>query len=228
MDDSREVPSYTVWEAAHYLLVPRATLRSWALGQRYRTARGWGMFRPLLRIASRRPDLLSFTNLVEAHVLDALRRDHKIPMQKVRKALDYLERELPTAHPLADHRFQTAGVHLFVQRYASLVSLSENGQMAIREALEHHLRRVEWDRKGLPIQLYPYTRKRGFEEPRHIVIDPAMSFGRPSLAGTGIATTIIVERYKAGESVDDLVQDYDVPRPQIEEAIRCEIELASA
>jgi len=60
-----------------------------------------------------------------------------------------------------------------------------------------------------------------------IVIDPTISFGRPSIMGTGIATAIVAERYKAGESVDELAEDYGCERNNIEEAVRCELALAA-
>ena len=92
--------------------------------------------------------------------------------------------------------------------------------------LAAHLRRVERDASGLAVRLYPFTRKRQPDEPRIIVIDPSVSFGRPTIAGTGIATTIVAERYKAGESIDELAKDYGCERSHVEEAVRCE--LASA
>jgi uncharacterized protein (DUF433 family) len=45
--------------------------------------------------------------------------------------------------------------------------------------------------------------------------------------GTSIPTSIIAERYKAGDSLQDLAEDYDCDLSQIEEAIRCEIPLAA-
>ena len=54
--------------------------------------------------------LLSFVNLVEVHVLDALRREHDIPLQKTRGVLRLLARLFPgEAHPLADRDLLTAG-----------------------------------------------------------------------------------------------------------------------
>jgi uncharacterized protein (DUF433 family) len=55
-----------------------------------------------------------------------------------------------------------------------------------------------------------------------------VSFGRPVLAGTGIPTAVIAERYKAGESMDDLADDYGRRRLEIEEAIRCELSVEAA
>jgi uncharacterized protein (DUF433 family) len=77
-------------------------------------------------------------------------------------------------------------------------------------------------------RLYPFTRKRTPDEPKAIVIDPRISFGRPVLAGSGIPTAVIAERYKAGESVDELADDYGRKRLEIEEAIRCELDERAA
>ena len=101
--------------------------------------------------------------------------------------------------------------------------------MAIQEVLQAHLHRIDRDFRGIPVRLYPFTRKRDLqEEPRTVVIDPHVSFGRPVLAGTGIPTAVIAERYKAGESMDDLAEDYGRRRLEIEEAIRCELSVEAA
>ncbi len=39
----------------------------------------------------------------------------------------------------------------------------------------------------------------------------------------GIPTAIIAERYKAGEAIGALADDYGRPTLEIEEAIRCEL-----
>ena len=91
-----------------------------------------------------------------------------------------------------------------------------------------YLRRIERDPHGIPIRLYPFTRDPEADEPRAVVIDPRISFGRPVLAGTGIATVIVAERFNAGESMEDLAVDYGRGRSDIEEAIRCELALPRA
>jgi uncharacterized protein (DUF433 family) len=226
--DLRELPAYGIGEAAHYLQMPASTLRSWCVGLRYPRHTGRRPFRPLIVPADRVRPALSFLNLVEAHVLDAIRRKHGFHLSKVRRALDYLASILPSTHPLADHKFETDGLNLFIEKYGRLINISEAGQLAVRELLEAHLRRIERDPKGFPVRLYPFTRKHDLEEPRAVVIDPLVSFGRPVLVGTGIVTAVIAERYKAGESVDDLAEDYGRDRSDVEEAIRCELRLQAA
>lgn len=129
---------------------------------------------------------------------------------------------------MADHHFETDGLDLFIQRAGLLINLSQSGQLAIRDVLRAYLRRIERDPAGVPIRLYPFTRKRQLEEPRAVVIDPFVSFGRPVLAGTGITTAVVAERFKAGEAVEDLAQDYGRAVLEIQEGIRCELALEAA
>jgi uncharacterized protein (DUF433 family) len=226
--DPRVLPAYGIGDAAHYLLVPIATLRSWVVGRPYPTKRGAKYFEPVVIAPKSHPVFLSFVNLVEVHVLDAIRRKHRIPLDKVRLAMDYLRREFHSKHPLADHRFETDGMDLFIQRYGSLINITRSGQLAMRQVLQAHLRRIERDPAGRAVRLYPFTRKRSDDEPKVIVIDPAISFGKPVMAGSGIPTAIVAERYKAGETIEELAKDYEQSRLNIEEAIRCELQLEAA
>jgi uncharacterized protein (DUF433 family) len=223
-EDIRELPAYGIAEAAHYLLVPRATLRSWVAGMSYRS----GFFKPVIEPAAKSPVTLSFINLIEAHVLAAIRRKHRADMRAVRRATDFLKKEFGSPHPLADHKFETNGVDLFVEQFGQLLSVSQGGQLAVRELLKAHLRRIDRDDKGFPLRLYPFTRVDETEQPKNIVIDPFISFGKAVITGTGVSTDIVAERFKAGESADELANDYGCRREKIEEAIRCELSLAEA
>lgn len=227
-EDPREIAAYTVAEAAHYLLIPPATLRSWVAGRYYPVRRGRKFFNPVIDVPRRGELHLSFVNLVEAHVLDAIRRQHEVPLHKVRTAIQYLRRHFKSEHPLADQRIETDGRDLFVQKLGALINISKDGQLAMRELLDNHLRRIEWDASGFAARLYPFTRKRENHEPKVVMIDPRISFGRPVLVGTGIPTAIIAERYKAGESIEQLADDYKRKPLEIQEAIRCELTLQAA
>ena len=98
----------------------------------------------------------------------------------------------------------------------------------MRELLKARLRRIDRDDKGFPLRLYPFTRADETEQPKNIVIDPFISFGKAVITGTGVSTDIVAERFKAGESADELAKDYGCEREKIEEAIRCELSLAEA
>ncbi len=151
-----------------------------------------------------------------------------MPLPAVRKALQYVTRQFPSRHPLADQKFETDGLCLFVEKFGQLINASSEGQLAMKNVLEAHLHRVDWDPSGAPLRLYLFTRTAASDEPKTVVIDPLVSFGRPVLVGTSIPTSAVAERYKAGETMESLSNDYDCPRLQIEEAIRCEFELPAA
>lgn len=221
--DPRNIPTYSISDAARYLRIPAGTIRSWTVGRKYPTANGSSFFRPLIPIPVLKPRLLSFTNLVEVHVLRAIRNHHKIDLGKVRDALDFIDEQFQAPHPLARERFLTDGVGLFIERYGSLIHASKSMQTELKDALNNHLERIEPDDTGLAIKLYPFTRSREQDNPRIVVIDPRIAFGRLVIAETGIATRVLAERYQAGDSIDELAYDYDCDRLKIEEAIRCEL-----
>lgn len=224
--DPREVPAYGLAEAAYYLGIPVATLRSWVLGRDYPVADGTKHFAPIIEIADHKLKRLSFINLIEAHVLTALRREHAIHLPKVRKAVTYLRNQLQSRHPLADQQFETDGLNLFIKKYGQLINITQEGQLAMRSVLQSFLKRIKRDAQGMPAKLYLFTRRGEIGEPLAVVVDPTVSFGRPVLEGTGIPTAILAERFKAGDSPEVLADDYGRPKQEIEEAIRYELKAA--
>src|SRR5712664_1679147 len=89
-------PAYPFVEAAHYLNIPLSTLRAWCLGQGDRTGGKTPAFKPVIRLDANDRRSLSFLNLVEAHVLAAIRRQHHVPLPKVRQALSFVSRKMNT------------------------------------------------------------------------------------------------------------------------------------
>ena len=226
----RRTPAYPFAEAAHYLNLPPSTLRAWCLGQPYRDRQGKNrLFKRLIVLDGQRADGLSFLNLVEAHVLAAIRRAHGVSLPKVRRALDYVSSQLKIQRPLADARFQTNGVDLFVEQLGTLLNVSQDGQLEMDELLRAHLDRVEWDAAGVPIKLFPFTRYgSSADAPAPIEIDPRVAFGRPVLKGRGVPTAILADRFKAGDTLTALADDYEASTQEIEEAIRCELNRKAA
>lgn len=219
--DLREAPSYSIAEAARYLGISASTLRAWMLGQEG--------FRAVIDIADPKTRTMSFVNLVEAYVLAGIRRKHGVSLPKTRAAIEYVREQLAVERPLADEQFETNGVDLFVQRLGSLLNVSQNGQQAMAEVMRQYLRRIDRDPSGVPIKLYPLTRSCGQEgQPKLVVIDPRLSFGRPVLSGSGVPTAVLAERFKAGESIESLATDYELKPDAVLEAIRCELSARQA
>lgn len=218
--DARNTATYGLAQAARYLGLSATTLRQWVMGRPYPVKAGAEFSSPLIKLPDPGRPALSFTNLVEAYVLASLRRKHRIRMRKIRLALSYLEEELGSEHPLATERLESAGGSLFIRKYGQLIDLPESGQTAIEEVWRPYLQRIEHDASGLAERFYPVRRLADASAPRVVVIDPEISFGRPTIAGRGVSVAILVDRFSAGESMADLAEDYELTQQQVEEAIR--------
>ena len=88
-NDVRDLPAYSVAEAARYLKVAPATLRSWVAGRPYPKGGGVAHSPPLIHLPRHQPPALTFWNLIEAHVLRSLRTEHGVSMDALRKAIAY-------------------------------------------------------------------------------------------------------------------------------------------
>ncbi|HEV2698280.1 MAG TPA: DUF433 domain-containing protein, partial [Terriglobales bacterium] len=80
---------------------------------------------------------------------------------------------------------------------------------------------IERDPRGV-FKLFPFVMEPRPNEPKMILINPAVGFGKPVIAGTGVSTAVVVSRFNARESIGDLASEYGVTPKQIEEAIRWE------
>lgn len=212
--DPREIPAYPVFEASRYLGIPETKLRSW-IGRK-------AGFEPVIELPPDSDGSLSFFNLVEAFVIAGLRTKHGLSLQQVRRDVEFLRSLAPASrHPLAELDLATFARQVYVDRPADVLNISRPGQLGIPDVLRPVLERVEKDLRGVA-RIYPFTRPNPERSPRLIVIDPEVSFGRPSIVGTGIPTSVIRDRWKAGDSIPSLAEDYDRPVEEIEEALRYE------
>jgi uncharacterized protein (DUF433 family) len=210
--DIREFPRYSIVEAAFYVRIPTTTLHAWARGQDYITAKGvHRTFQPLIRLADRRHGLLSFYNLVEAHILRST-TERGVPFKNVRKALDYLSQAFPTEHPLIVHEFETSGKDLFIRHLGATINATAYGQGAMRQVLEEHLKLVPRDVYGLPTRVFPINSRR-------LAIDPMFSSGKPIIRDRGITASVIWGRRKSGEPLAEIASDYGMSEIEVEEAI---------
>ena len=190
MDDPRHIPLYSIPECARYLGLPVSTVRRWVAAPGSEAS---DELKPLVQPAGSDPTALSFTNLVELHVLASLRDDRKT----LAKELASVGASSQKGGKLLAHRkFSGAG---------------------------YCLKRVEHDDDGMPTRFYPFTRGYGREAPKLVVIDPSVAFGRPVIAGSGVRTGVVARRIKGGELISDVADDYLLEPSQIAEAVRYEL-----
>ena len=105
-------------------------------------------------------------------------------------------------------------------------------ELRLRQLVDLRGRPQSVERPGVPLQAGEHDRRLRCRNPDTRSTASATGPGiagqwAPVIAGTGLATRIIAERCKLGESISDLAQDYERPSTEIEEAIRCELEAAA-
>jgi len=194
--DPRDIPIYSISDAAKYLRIPVGTIRSWTVS--VSNGSNFSKPQPLILTQDIKPKLLSFTNLVEIHVLRAIRKHHQMQRDKVRIALDYIEEKFQVLHPLASEKFSINGVDLFIERYASLFNVSEDWRRDLKSSFNTHFQRIEFDKNGFAMKLFPFTASQEENNPRIVVIDPRIAFGRLVIAETGIPTIVLARTAPGG------------------------------
>lgn len=219
-DERLELPLYGLSEAALYLRVPIKTLEYWAFGRK--------PVLPVIEPASTQPRALSFMNLLECHMLASMRSLYDLRLPKIRRAVIHLNKTSGFKHPLIEEPLYTDCIDVLIKQIDKLVNISRGGQLVIPEIVEAHLERVEYDKSLGAFRFYPFVRERSAGEPKLIVINLSLGFGKPVIAGTGISTAVIASRFNARESVPDLAKEYGLEPNQIEEAIRWETRAVAA
>jgi uncharacterized protein (DUF433 family) len=217
--DPREVPAYTFRELALSLRMPESTLRAWTVGQKG--------FEPLLFIPRdpRGVFELSFYNLIEIYVLAQLRGVHDLSMPKVRRCIEVLQGGLQAQHPIIEAEFYILGQNVYAKYGLHTVNLTRpEGQTLFADVMRDLLTRVDKGPFGFS-RFYPkLPNKVGVVTERYkpIVVDPEVTFGRPRIAGTGIPTEVIADRYRAGESMNAIAEDVYTSVTKVRHALEFE------
>lgn len=208
-----DLPAYNVTEVAHYLRVPPFTLHYWMKPVEIETKNGYAR-KPLIQ----RPNgsaKMSFLNVVEAHVVNALRLHHQVPVAEMRMAVEYAENHLGVNRLLTNQNLKAGAKQLFIEEYGRLINLGRGGQYAIEKMLEKYLERIDYE-KEIPIRLFPFSPQ---GEAKLISIAPQVAFGKPVIASSGIVTKMIADRFNMGESKSEIATDYGITEEEVDEAI---------
>jgi uncharacterized protein (DUF433 family) len=84
---------------------------------------------------------------------------------------------------------------------------------------EAHLKRVQWDDSSFPVRLHPFVSPDLTADRMPIAIDANVSFGRPVVASAGVTTAAIAARIDAGESPEDVADDYGLTLEEVRQAV---------
>lgn len=215
-------PRYSVPEAAAFIARPTSTVRRWAIGN---VRKHQGHFRrddPLIVVDGDLSDAipLSFLNLLELRFLAAYRRH--VPLQSIRRALEFAGSELGVGRPLLSLDFKAQGKSLFLRFAAEgedqyLVNASKRGQLAWPSALDDFIESVDYDaQERSAYRWWPLGR----DEP--VIVDTFLNGGRPSTALSGVRTYAIAVHRRDGLDVPEIAYDVGATEDEVRAALRFE------
>jgi uncharacterized protein (DUF433 family) len=209
IDDARLLlPGYRQAEAARFAQTTSATVARWFRGYE---APGHRMA-PVL--PKREGGLLAYLELVEVAFVADFRR-LGMPLERLRQSHDYLRAQLDVAHPFAQLRFKTDGVHLLAQLEGALIAADARGQLSWPSMIEERL--GQFDYEG---EIACRWHLRGRATP--IVLDPSVALGAPVVLGTSVPTWAVRDRRRAGEPSDEIARDLGLSAEQMLAALRFE------
>lgn len=127
----------------------------------------------------------SFGDLISLFVVSYLLRKGVKP-RRIRTAENHLRDALRTDRPFLHADLQTDGIHVYWRDNVvdgQTEVADEGGQQAMRELVAERLERVlytnDWAACWYPI--------------KHVVLDPRIQFGEPTVAGTRLLTGIVAD-----------------------------------
>lgn len=222
--DLLDTPTYSPSIAARLARVNAGRVRRWLRGYEYDyTAPSSGIVErrtspPLVhrRGAADSPHA-SFLDLVDLLFVKEF-LDYGVSLKKLRLALAEAQRLLG-GHHFAHERFWTDGRNVYLEigdRADALLELAAGGQWAIARVIKAVGRQIEFDRKsGYAERWFPLG-PRG-----HVVLDPRVAFGAPSIVAHGVETANVYDLFKAEQRRATVVADWMAIPP---EAVKAAVE----
>jgi hypothetical protein len=215
-------PRYSIPEAASFIGRPTSTVRRWAVGN---VRKHHGVVRrddPLIRVDGELTDtvLLSFLNLLELRFLATYRQ--RVPLQSIRRALDFAGSQLRVERPLLSLDFKAHGKSLFLRFAAQgddpyLLNASARGQLAWPAALDDFIESVDYDDDERSAhRWWPLGRS----EP--VILDTLLNGGIPSTARSGVRTNAIAVHRGEGLAVPEIAYDVGAAEDEVRAALRFE------
>jgi hypothetical protein len=175
---------YDLTEAARLTGLPRARVKDWFQVRDARPGAG-----PVFRsdYEAINGDLaISFLDLVELFIAGQL-REHGVSLPCIRRIHSHLGAEWKTRHPFSRSELRSEGKRLFAceldEHERGAVDAVQTRQKVFDTVLLPFLKRISYD------QATHLARKWSIAP--HVVIDPAIGFGKPIIEAAGIATIVL-------------------------------------
>ena len=151
--------------------------------------------------------------------------EYGISLQKLRRALDEATEILGTQH-FARQSFFTDGGDIYLEvkeQGEAILELLSGGQWVIPGIIKDLAHHIVFDTlSGLARRWYP----RGPDG--LVILDPFVSFGRPTIIGKAVVTSNVYDFYVAeGRRPRPVCRWFDLSQPEVEAAVEFEERLAA-
>lgn len=219
-------PVYGLTQVDRLLGLHTGTARRWIDGYR----RGGKTYPPVIRPESTGEEVATWGEFVETRLLSEY-RDAGVPLLRMRPAIEALREELGTAYPLASSRTWLAvqgrelvrkvqedvGLH----KQLALVVVRSGQKLLWSKPAWDFSQSVEWTTN---LEEQEPRLLRPMQDIRDVVVDPLRGFGEPVVRG--VRTEVIVELFRAGDTPEMIAELYELPRAQVDAAVRYELRRA--
>lgn len=205
------LPAYAIRDAARYSDIHPQTVAYWHY-------RGGGLGPALPGKERRTP--LSWLQLVEVAFV-ATFRGLGVPLQRIRRAREYLAQVFKAEYPFAQLDLQTEGHHVLMDVVElepeipvdAFIIADIAGQTAWQPMVADRFAQFDYE-QGLAVVWHVAGRQSS------VLLDPRISFGAPTIRG--IPTWALRGRFTAGEPIQEIGADFGLEATEIVEALKFE------
>lgn len=162
---------------------------------------------------------LDFLSLIELFTIYQL-REAGVRFPEIRAARSELTEEFQTTHPFALKGLLLDGRKIATELTdtSHLLILNDQGQRAFGAVLKDFYTRIDFEQASqLAERYYPCGKDAA------VVVDPRISFGRPVIKGTAIATETLQALANGGEPPELIAEQYEISEASVRDALEFEI-----
>ena len=219
--DSLGVGIYTPEEAAFYARVSPQLMNRWIFA-----AGGKSVIKPQIEDQPKSDRIVTFLDMIQALAIRDIRNTYKITLEKIRQAVEFVQRQTGVKHPFAMRHMtyivsdrQHKGHGEIIIRITEIdgdetkfiqASGKASGNFVIRPVVEMYMDELTYDNEGLAEEYRPLAMNG-----ERILLTPHRRFGEPIVESCGYTAETLWEAAINEGSVDAAAMAFGVPESAV-------------